>query len=111
MRLFSGNWSKIKEKLETLGYYFERFPEKLRGRGIRDDEVINYIFRRGYDGIITEDKDFVETHRTDLEYRLINRGKIILLVERVPSTSTEYEVRIYEYSKSGKKEVLREHIP
>ncbi len=103
---FDPKWSTLSWKLTRLGYELVDLPRSYHGSP--DWTIVNLV-KRQYDGIITEDRDFVETHRSNLYHQLINAGKVILLVQRVPSTSSNYEFRVYEYDRYGKKEILRFH--
>lgn len=107
-RLFSPNWEEILRELEAMGYHIKRFPSHLRGAP--DEDVIDYILTNNFDGIITEDTDFYETHRSNLYWKLINKGKMVLVVKRVNPNSPRGEVRIYEHTRSGKREILRRTI-
>ena len=99
-------WVKLAQKLAGMGYRLVDLPRDFYGAS--DLDIVNLV-RLQYDGIITEDRDFVESHRSKLYHKIINHGKVILLVQRVPSTSPSYEFRVYKYDQFGKKEILRIH--
>ena len=104
-RLFAPQWSMVREKLHREGYVLEEMPYHWKGKS--DDEIVQYIINFGYDGIITEDTDFFQTHRSSLLNRLLNRGKEVLVVRRVNPNSPRGEVRVYRYTPYGKEELFR----
>ena len=118
MRLFSDKWKHIKDRLIAMGYLIYRLPDYLLGKAITDKRIIEYIKTMDFDGIITEDRDFVETHRSPLLWDMAKSGKIVLLVIRNPSSASRYEVIIEEYKpmivagklQVRKKEILREIV-
>lgn len=110
-RLFGPNWQKILFRLShEYGYQIDELPTYMRSA--EDEYIVDFIIRNGYDGIITEDTDFFETHRSNLLWRLINNNKIVLVVRRVNPTMHRGEVRIYRYTKdfmgnAKKEEIIR----
>ncbi len=107
MRLKSdAKWMKLARKLSEMGHNLMDLPRNYHGAS---DSSIVKLVKENYDGIITEDRDFVEAHRNNAYHEIINAGKIILLVQRVPSTSSNYEFRVFKYDKYGKKELFRIH--
>ena len=113
-RIFSKSWKHIRNQLLSKGYIIYQFPKNLSGKGISDPEVLNLVIQK-YDGIITEDRDFIESHRSSfLQELVITHKKIVLYVQRAPPTAERYEVRIFEYKeKNGcieKREILRDKV-
>ena len=104
MRLFTDpKWAPLKDALEARGFVLVKLDRWKYGS--TDQHLAEYIVHNNFDGIITEDSDFVETNRYPLFNTLMNAGKKIYLVQRVPSTSTRYEFRVYKYE-NRKKEFL-----
>ncbi len=105
MRLiYDPKWSKLREKLQNMGYKLIELPDYLRGA---KDPVITNEVLNNYDGIITEDTHFVKSNVKPYFNELIRSRKIVLLVQRVPSASQRYEFRVFQYTQSGKREIFR----
>jgi len=108
-RLFGPNWREILFRLRhEYRYQIEELPVYMRGAS--DNHIVDFIISNGYDGIITEDTDFFETHRSNLLWRLINSNKIVLVVRRVNPTMRRGEVRIYRYAKDFTGKARKEEI-
>jgi len=108
MRIFSPNWSPVLRRLEELGYIVEKIPSYMCGAS--DKELVDFVISRGYDGIITEDTDFFETHRSNLLWKLTNSGKVVLTVRRVNPTMSRGEVRVYIYMRDWNGNVKKEEL-
>ncbi len=105
MRIFSRKWLSVREELEKRGYHLLGFPAELKGES--DRSIIQYVIKCGLDGLITEDTDYFETHRSNLLWGLLDNGKILLAVRRVNPNMPRGEVRVYEYTRYGKTELFR----
>jgi len=104
-RLFSPKWERVRRELESWGYQLVEMPSYLRGAS--DEEIVRHVIGNRYDGLITEDRDFVETHRSKLYWKLINNGKVLLTIRRVNPNSTRGMVIVFRYNKYGKTELFR----
>ena len=105
-RIFSPKWRKVASELKTMGYHLVSMPQRYLGVGYSDKDIAEMVIK-DYDGILTEDTDFFETHRSNLLNRLVSAGKEVLVVRRVNPNDPYGEVRVYRYTLFGKEELFR----
>ncbi len=79
------------EKLRE-GLFIRLLPDSMRGAS--DSEIADYAYRYMIRVLITQDKDFLRKNELNRPFRKI------LLVQRVPPTTTGHELRVIEYERT-----------